>query len=333
MQRKLNKALNHNKRKLKTINPIWSGSTWDLDVNGRAYNTPTLGAELLTNTEFTSNTLGWGAINTATLTKRDFASSPNIAPTGGTDNLGLEIASGGNANSAAQANPTLITGTWYQLAVRAYSPATNAPLNAALLTANQPPISARATVSENAWQSLVSIARATSTAGDIRLRCNSSTSGNLVYFDAPSLKAFSLPTIIATIAGTTPNQIAASKIHTLTTGTQTGVVSLLDSSSSPANFLIAYHDGTNIKLDKCVAGVYTNLISAAIAFSSNTQLEIRRPSGNIFQVWYAGSQRGTDQIVNDSGIINNAVYGLFSTYSGNLFSEFSLGGLVVPFSF
>jgi hypothetical protein len=69
-----------------------------------------------------------------------------------------------------------------------------------------------------------------------------------------------------------------------------------------------------------------------VAFSANAQIEIRRPSGNTFQLWYSGTQRGTDQTVADAGIISNTRYGLFSTHT-NEFSEFSLGGVVIPFQF
>ena len=109
------------------------------------------------------------------------------------------------------------------------------------------------------------------------------------------------------------------------------MVSLLDSVASPANFLLAYHDGATVKFEKCVGGTYTNLVSISVAFSAGAQLEIRRPSGNTFQVWYNGSQIGTDQTVNDAGIISNTRYGLFSTYDGNTVSEFSLGGTRIPF--
>ena len=46
------------------FNP-WRGATWALDGSGRAYNTPTLGSELLTNRsmEAGSPPSNWAAVN------------------------------------------------------------------------------------------------------------------------------------------------------------------------------------------------------------------------------------------------------------------------------
>lgn len=310
----------------------WTGATWALDGGGRALNVPTLGSELLTNVEFTSNTLGWTAANGATLTWRDFASSPAIAPSGGADNGGIQVQSNGVSSSAARQVPTVIVGGWYTAFLRAYAPSGNVGTNVAALQSPQPVGTTKLITSEDVWQSLVQTARATSTTGDFRLRCNSVTAGDSAYFDAPSLKEISTATTFATVIGASATLTAAAKIAALTTGTQAGVVALLDSAASPANFLIGYHNGTNVVLDKSVGGTYTNLISTAVAFSADAQIEIRRPSGNTFQLWYGGTQRGTNQTVSDAGIISNTRYGLFSTYSGNTVSEFSLGGASIPFS-
>jgi len=333
LQRKLNKAANFNRRKnIRLVN--WNNATWQIDGSGRAYNTPTMGGELLTNTEFANNTTGWTAANTATLTRRDFASSPNIAPTGGADNFGLEVTSGGNTNSLALQNVTLLNGSWYFAGVRAYSPSANTGTNVADLRVVQPnTITPNANTLENTWQPVIATGRATSTVGDFRLRASSATAGDLAYFDAPSLKVIVLPTTLATVAGSTNNLTVAAKINTIITGTQIGVASLIDNYNNPQNFIIAYHDGINVRLEKCVSGVYTQLISTAVTFVSNAQIEIRRPSGNTFQLWYNGVQINTDQTVSDSEIINNNLYGMFSTYSDNLISEFSLGGSVIPFTF
>lgn len=309
-----------------------TGATWALDGLGRAYNMPPLGAELLTNTEFTSNTTGWGVNNAATLTRRDFASSPNIAPTGGADNWGLEVASGGNATGNGSAGSWATTGRWYSISARCYAPSSNTGTNSAMLATGATTGTNTTVSAENAWLLISYIARATSTSATINLRINSGTAGDVAYFDAPSIKMITLPTTLATVTGSANNLNAAAKIHAITTGTQAGVGALIDSASNPQNFLIAYHNGTSVLLDKCVAGTYTNLITTTVAFSSGAQIEIRRPSGNTFQLWYNGSQRGTDQTVSDAGIIDNTRYGLFSTHSGNLFTEFSLGGVVIPFT-
>lgn len=101
----------------------------------------------------------------------------------------------------------------------------------------------------------------------------------------------------------------------------------LDSTSSPANFLIAYHDGTNVKLDKNVGGTYTNLISAAATYSAGATLRVitYTSSGSLkVRVYYNNALVGSEQTVSDAGIISNTKHGLFSTYSGNSFDNFTL---------
>ena len=331
LQRKLNKAANFNRRK-NSILSRWYNVTWQIDGSGRVYNTPTLGSELLTNTEFTSSTTGWTAESSATLTRRDYSSSPVIAPTGGTDNFGMEISNAGSGLSRGVQSFSASVGTWVQASARVYAPGTNTSVNGVgFYTTNTNGV-AKTVTAEDIWQTVVVTARVTAVSPVVKLT-RGSTAEDIGHFDAISAKTISLPTTLATVNGSANNLTVAAKIHTIITGTQVGVASLIDSSSNPQNFIIAYHDGTNVILEKCVAGVYTQLISTAVTFVSNSQIEIRRPSGNTFQLWYNGAQIDTDQTVSDSEIINNNLYGMFSTYSGNLISEFTLGGVVIPFTF
>ncbi len=290
----------------------WTGATWAVS-GGNAYNTPTLGAELLTNggMEIDAN---WANSSAPSLNER----SSEQAKTG---SYSRKITAGGAEGGASQAITSavgkwVIASAWYRR-INGYGYVSISGLPVVVLNTT------------GVWVQAFRCFRQTSTNPTVRLLCESGLGG---YWDDVSLLPVNLNTTFATITGASSAQTAAAKIATLTTGTQVGVVSLLDSASSPANFLIAYHDGSNVKLDKCVAGVYTSLVSTAVAFSANAQIEIRRPSGNTFQVWYNETQRGTDQTVSDAGIITNTLYGLFSTHSGGTFSEFSLGGSVIPFA-
>jgi len=292
-----------------------TGATWALDGSGRAYNTPTLGAELLTNGTMEADA-NWSNSASPILNER----SSEQARTG---TYSRKIT--GNASAEAGATQSIVSpaGTWVSASfwyrrINGYGYVSLGGMPVVVLNTT------------NTWVEAFRTFRQTSTNPSVRLLCEAALGG---YWDDATVKAILLPTTLATITGSAPTQTAAAKIHTLTTGTQAGVVSLLDSASNPQNFLLAYHDGTNVRLDKCVAGVYTNLITTAVAFTGGAQIEIRRPSGNTFQLWYNGIQRGVDQTVSDASIISNTIYGLFSTFSGNLFSEFSLGDVVIPFGF
>jgi hypothetical protein len=87
---------------------------------------------------------------------------------------------------------------------------------------------------------------------------------------------------------------------------------------------------TTPHLDKCVSGVYTNLITAVSTFVADAAIEIRRPSGNTFQLFYNNVQVTTNQTVADATIINNLRYGTFSTDSGNKITSATIGGFAVP---
>ena len=109
---------------------------------------------------------------------------------------------------------------------------------------------------------------------------------------------------------------------TRTAGTQAGLVARLDSSTSPANFIIAYLDGaSNVKADKCVAGTYTNVISGAVTYGSTKRLRLVC-SGTSVSAYYDGTQVGSTVTVSDAGIVSNTRHGLFSTYASNAFAGY-----------
>ncbi len=147
-----------------------------------------------------------------------------------------------------------------------------------------------------------------------------------VIVDDASFKQLTLSSLFSTVP-TSDTDVVADANVTLTAGTQAGLVTNLDSTSSPANFLIAYHDGTNVKLDKNVGGTYTSLINTAATYSAGATLRvITSTSGGALKVrvYYNNVLIGTEQTVSDAGIISNTKHGLFSTYSGNTFDNFTL---------
>jgi len=109
---------------------------------------------------------------------------------------------------------------------------------------------------------------------------------------------------------------------TLVSRTAAGVVACLDSKTSPANFILAYHNGTNAVLDKCVGGTYTNLISAAATYAAGRIVRLVK-NGNTVQLYYNNVQIGTDQTVSDAGITSNTRHGVFSVAPENSIGEFS----------
>ncbi len=301
--------------------PWLHNGTWS--IGGAALiNSPTLGSELLTNTEFTSNTTGWTALSGATLTQRDFTTSPDIDPTGGSDNFGLEISNGGTANATARQQPTIVIDTWYQLSVMAHSPSTATTVNTAQLNGVSPVVAFRQTNTEDVWEQLAGTGKASSTTGDIRLRCTAAVSGDKAYFDAPSFKALTLNQLFAVRTGSSlPASVSAT--GTITTRAFAGVVYGLNSISTPTNGIVAVHDGgSSLIMYKIVAGVWTTLISTTASYVAGILPEIRWVSANTFALYYDSVQRGTNQSVSDAG--TGLLHGIFSTSGGNTITSFTV---------
>jgi len=98
------------------------------------------------------------------------------------------------------------------------------------------------------------------------------------------VKALTLATLFATHAYTTTNILADITLAAYTTGPEAGMVLRLDSAASPANFIIAYQDSGNVKIDECVAGVYTNLGTYASAYASGDSLRVSL-DGNAWRLY------------------------------------------------
>jgi len=100
---------------------------------------------------------------------------------------------------------------------------------------------------------------------------------------------------------------------TLTAGTQCGIALAYKDS---ANLVLAYHDGTNAKLDKCVAGTWTAVITGAAAYGAGKALKVVvAANGTDYSLYYDGAQIGATTAITDGGL-GTGVCG-FSTYASN----------------
>ena len=85
------------------------------------------------------------------------------------------------------------------------------------------------------------------------------------------------------------------------------------------NFLIAYHDGTNCKLDQYVAGTPTNLITAVATYGAGYQIQLNLNSTGA-RLYYNGALVGTTSSINATLTATNA--GLYSSDTGNTLDDF-----------
>jgi hypothetical protein len=171
------------------------------------------------------------------------------------------------------------------------------------------------------WTKVDVVARATSNNINVGVR-GGYYSDQFFYADDFSAKVLSLPSLFSTVSESTNNIVVSTDV-TLTKRTPAGLVLNLDNASNPQNFVIAYHDGTNIVLEKNVNGTYTTLINTAATYSAGATLKVIRKD-NVYKLVYNGVQIGSDQTISDVSIVDNTLQGIFSTYSGNTFDNFKI---------
>lgn len=271
----------------------WSGATWAI-VSNAAVNTPSLGADVIVNGGFDADT-DW------------------------TKGSGWAIAAG-VATKAVTAQSSLdeavgTVGVWYQSQF-------TLTRRAGTFNAQFAAFGAATGVQRSSSGTFTETKRATGTALGVRASSNDAD-GDV---DNVSFLPLTLSELFASLQVTTANVLANINVTgpTATAGIQAGLVLNLDSAATPANFVIAYLDGKgNCLLDKCVAGVYTTVISAAVTYSAGATLRVIK-SGTSYSLFYNNAAVGSVGTISDAGIVNNILHGLFSTSPLNSLDNFSL---------
>lgn len=305
-------------------------ATWKFDSNG-AYNTPLLtGSNLITN----GNLETWSSPTNAGTWTELLAGTSTVNREGtvvqaGTFSCRFDVDASNNvpkisaALSATHARWMRIDYFWNLNTGTATVGFT--PSDANLLCANDARL-----ISAGSWQPQFDTGLVYGASAFSPTFQPVSAASKSVYLD--SITAFYLDdTSVAAICnGQGINETVQVKIKTLQTGTHAGVLGWIDNINK-TNYIIAIHDGVNVRMLKCVNGTLNILVNTPVAFVSNADLEIRRPSGNSFEVWYNGSKIGLTQTISDASIINNTNAGLLSTYSGNRISEMRINNILVPY--
>jgi hypothetical protein len=298
----------------------WYAPTWSVS-GGVLLNTPTLGAELLTNGNMETGNppSNWTSIGACVLSQVSDGGS-NV----------LSLAPVANYTGAQNATAAAAIGTWYlSVAVmRVVSGGGQVYLNV-----SNGGNSVNSDIVSAATYTAVAVAMRAAAATDVRQKFNSTLAGNVCYADNNSVKAMSLAGLFGSLnARISGFNLIAPVISTLATATQAGIVICLDSATNPQNFVIAYCDGSgNVKIEKCVAGTYTTLSTVATTYGATKYFSAKK-TGSSISIYYGTTNFGTliaTVTVSDATVVNNTRHGLFSTYSGNQFAgTFS----VVPYA-
>ena len=293
---------------------VWTGATWAI-VGNVAQNTPGLGGESLNNPGFEGvyddeSGGGGGTVNVA-----PSWNAFNVE-TDGTDTLDEElvIVHGGSKSQYVDVDATdegiiqtgaFSVGDWNRAIAWVHV------VSGAVRMVSGNGLIAQTSKTTGSFEQLVATGRPTS--GGIFLL--SSGAAAEFYVDDASAKAITLADLFATTETNTKNVLVDVKVKTDPDGTQVGVVVRLDSAVTPANYVVGYLDGAgNLKMDKVVAGTATNLVDEVAAYSADAVVRVI-PDGDEVTMYYDDALIGTPQTVNDAGIVDNTLHGMFSTAS------------------
>ncbi|KKU43472.1 MAG: Carbohydrate-binding CenC domain protein, partial [Microgenomates group bacterium GW2011_GWA1_46_7] len=262
--------------------------------------TPTVGDSVVTNGDFAS----WSGDNPTGWTLVDTEDANNYV----TEVSGKARLVSDNTKGTGINQNTATTGTWYQFNVD-LTDSTLGTLNAYIGGVSGMAIGGITGVGTKLY---------TGRAASTLIQINRGATEDITI-DNFLVKPLTLSSLFSTVSTSDSDVIADANV-TLTAGTQAGLVLNLDSTSSPANFIIIYHDGTSVKVDEAVAGVYTNKQTTTVTYSAGATLRVIR-EGTKLRVYYNNALVGAELTMTAN---TNIKHGLFSTYSGNSFDNFSL---------
>lgn len=256
------------------------GATWQIATNKAVCTPTTLGSDLIVNGGFDADS-DW---------------------TKGTDwTIGSGVATkvAGTAANLTQTVAPLTAGKWYTVTYTITR--TAGTLNSLIGAFVGPNRAANGTYTD--------VMRADTTA--FGFAADASFAGTV---DNVSAQELTLTELIEPVACGTAN-IVASVALTITAGIKCGLVIRLDSESTTANFIIVGYDGSKVRMGKCVAGTYTNLINAAATYSAGANLVVVADGSSVSCFWN-NALVGAVQTVSDAGILTNTKHGLLSTGAG-----------------
>lgn len=301
-----------------------TGSTWAI-VSGKAYNTPTEGDELLTDGGLetwasATNLTSW------TETLQDAETSINQETTtvqAGSNSCRVDVGANAKYGQISQV-PTLAVGEWANLSCYARKSAGGGTVGLrAENQRNAAPSPLALTTTEWSFQ-ICSFLKNTAAGFLVGTRTGGGASTSL-YQDTFSCKKITTSTLFAWLDAKRAD-VTTKAGWTTTNGTISGVVMNMDSAINPQNYVILAQNGlsSNLYLWKMVAGTITQVTSGTITYGAGRTIELRK-SGTTYQMFYNGSQVGTDQTISDASIISNTIHGAISTYGGNSLDTFFVG--------
>lgn len=293
----------------------WIGGTWTVS-GGKLLNTPTAGSDLLTdgaleNWTTATNLTSWSETPSGTST----INREGIDVHGGSFAARLDIDASDSLAFVLQAGVATI-GKWYQW--QAWLKSSVSAKTAFLGTANNPWVISRTTPALTTSYAQYTITDRAAGTG-VLFADNIGVSSS-IFFDDMTFKELTLSTLMRLRNFGISDVWFEVSISDLLTSTQIGIAMCWDSDSSPANGVLAHLQGSgSVRVDKCVAGVWSTVSTTAVTFTANAKLIVWK-SGTSFRFYYNGLLVIANTI-SDAGIISNTLHGVFSTDPANKFES------------
>lgn len=303
---------------------VWlNAATW-ARVSGAAVNTPTEGANLLANAGLETWTTSTNAASwTESLGGTSTINEESTTVHGGVRSARLDIDSSNSLADIGQLPATLAVGDWF---ISRYWLRTSASGKTPTIRhENQLPGAAVGLNPGTTWTQYPLTSRVVTLSGFFsRVRQLSAASAS-IYVDDATVNKFTFPSLMAYVeAGA--SDIIAKGAWTITATTLAGVAINLDSSTNPQNGVFVLHSGgqgNTLYMWKVVSGTWTAVTSSVITYVASAKVEVRK-SGTTYQMYYNGSQVGSNQTISDAGVISNTIAAMVSTYSENSATSFEL---------
>lgn len=306
----------------------WTSATYAIDTN-EAKNTPTeVGGELVTNGGMEGVYVGAGTLfyapnwgNSGMDGGVDTASEELVIVHGGAKSQKIDVdASVEGIVSAANVLPS--QHLWYTLSAWIYR---TGGVSTRIHSENNG-IRYTEVTTLNTWVKMIATGRPVFANRKVLIR---SDGGATAFFvDDVSAAQLTLSTLFASLETSTADVVIDVDIAIDPDATQAGIVMNLDDAVTPANFVIAYLGQAasgvrQAKLEKNVAGTYTTVIAANVTFAADATLRVVKDR-NDYSLFYDDVQVGATQVINDAGIVDNKIHGLFSTYVDNRLDNFTV---------
>ena len=274
-----------------------AATTWSIDT-GEAVNAPDVGTEKITNGTFASDIAGWtNAAGPADYDTFEWAAGV------------LHVVTDGAATAYGYSddNIALVIGTWY----RTDNDYTLTGGTAPTLTIRD---AAAGTVRLTCQNNAPSTFKSGATENTVFQIANTAAASEFTL-DNITVKPLTLAQLMAVCDTTTDDPYIEATV-TAAVGFQVGVALCVDDETNPQNFILAYlnRNDNKVYVDKCVAGIYTNIFSGSVTPVDDKMLTVRKIGTSIY-AWYNNVNVGSGTC-SDAGIVSNTKHGMFQTGNG-----------------